>query len=218
MNLQELIQVFRLEADDVTEPYLWSDEELTEYANDAENEACRRARLIVDSTTAVTQLLVDPAQGGLVRLDPAIIFVRNARLGYPRPLRRMSMRDMDQFNPYWQNTQPGRPAFFVTDFETGAIQLHPVPDSEDILRLSVVRTPLAEMRDLQDVPEIAFRFHRSLRYWMLYRAYSKQDSQANDPKKAADSLALFEQEFGKKSSAIDENWIAHEQLDYDGTY
>lgn len=39
-----------------------------------------------------------------------------------------------------------------------------------------------------------------------------------DPKKAATALALFEQEFGMKSSAIDETWIAREQFDHDGTF
>jgi hypothetical protein len=218
MTLQDLITLFRNEADDVAEPYLWSDEEAAEFANDAQNEACRRARLLVDSTSAVTQLLVDPLAGGVIPLDPSIIFVRRAQVHGRRPLRRMTMRDLDDMNPYWQNTQPGMPMAFIPDYQTGAIVLYPPPVEEGLLMLSVVRTPLDEMKDLLDTPEIAPRFHRSLRYWMLYRAYSKQDSQANDPKKAADSLALFEQEFGKKSSAIDENWIVHEQIDYDGTF
>jgi hypothetical protein len=218
MTLQDLITLFRNEADDATEPYLWDDDEVTEFANDAEAEACRRARLLVDSTSALTQLLVDPLDAGVIALDPGVVFVRRATLAGRRPLMRVTVRDLDEQNPYWQNAAPGTPRAFVTDFQTGAILLYPVPAEQDLLLLTIVRTPLAEMRDLQDSPEIAPRFHRSLRYWMLYRAYSKQDSQANDPKKAADSLALFEQEFGKKSSAIDENWIAHEQMPDDGTY
>lgn len=218
MTLLDLITLFRNEADDATEPYLWSDDELIEFANDAENEACRRARLLVDSSTAMTRIVLDPLDAGVTTLDPAIIFVRRAQLVGRRPLQRMTMRDMDNWNPFWRNTPPGPPRMFITDSDTGALLLYPAPLGPDDLRLTVVRTPLVEMKDEQDSPEIPARFHRSLRYWMLYRAYSKQDSQANDPKKAADSLALFEQEFGKKSSAIDENWIAHEQIDFDGTY
>jgi hypothetical protein len=218
MTLQDLITLFRNEADDATEPYLWSDEEVIEFANDAENEACRRARLLVDSTSALTQLLVDPLDAGVIALDPSVVFVRRASLANRRPLARMTVRDLDDQNPYWQATSPGTPRAFVTDYQTGAILLYPAPAEDDMLLLTIVRTPLVEMASLEDSPEISPRFHRSLRYWMLYRAYSKQDSQANDPKKAADSLALFEQEFGKKSSAIDENWIAHEQLNDDGTY
>jgi hypothetical protein len=61
-----------------------------------------------------------------------------------------------------------------------------------------------------DEPEINRRFHESLVFWMLYRAYSKQDAETKDAKKAGENLALFEQEFGKKSSAIDEAWIERE--------
>lgn len=218
MTLQELITLFRNEADDATEPYLWEDEEVIEFANDAETEACRRARLLVDSTSAATQVLVDPANNGVVRLDPSVIFVRRAQLAGRRRLMRQTIRDLDDCDPFWRDASPGTPRVFVTDFETGVILLHPPPVDAAMLYMTVVRTPAVEMASMQDQPEIAPRFHRSLRHWMLYRAYSKQDSQANDPKKAADALALFEQEFGKKSSAIDENWIEHEQIDGDGTY
>jgi hypothetical protein len=218
MTLQDLITLFRNEADDATEPYLWSDEEVTEFANDAENEACRRARLLVDSSGAVARIDMLAADGGIVQLHPAVVFVRRAKMPGHRPLRRITLRDLDAHNPYWEDAAAGQPIGFVPDYQTGALMLYPAPAVDDSLWLTVVRTPLVEMRSLEDSPEIAPRFHRSLRHWMLYRAYSKQDSQANDPKKAADSLALFEQEFGKKSSAIDENWIAHEQMDDDGTY
>jgi hypothetical protein len=218
MTLQDLITVFRNEADDATEPYLWSDEELIEFANDAESEACRRARLLVDSTSALTQLLVDPLDAGVIALDPSVVFVRRAQLMSGRPLARRTVQDMDECNPYWRNAAPSVPNTFITDFQTGSILLHPAPSAESVLLLTIVRTPLVEMKNLDDKPEIAPRWHRALRHWMLFRAYSKQDSQANDPKKAADSLALFEQEFGKKSSAIDETWIAREQIEGDGTF
>ena len=47
--------------------------------------------------------------------------------------------------------------------------------------------------------------------WMLYRAFNKHDSQAYNPKAAQMFLSDFEAEFGKKSSAIDEAWLAREQ-------
>jgi hypothetical protein len=218
MTLQELITLFRNEADDATEPYLWEDEEVIEFANDAETEAARRARLLVDSTSAAAQVLVDPVDNGVVRLDPSVVFVRRAQLAGRRPLMRYTLRDLDCENPFWRDAVPSTPRLFVTDYQTGSILLFPPPADPAMLYMTVVRTPAVEMAGMQDSPEIAPRFHRSLRHWMLYRAYSKQDSQSNDPKKAADALALFEQEFGKKSSAIDENWIEHEQIDGDGTF
>lgn len=219
MNLRDLITLFRNDADDATEPFLWSDEEALDFANDAENEACRRGRLLVDSSTADLCLVETTVLAGpLVTLDPRVMFVRRARLEGQRPLARMNMQDMEDQDPMWQDAAPGRSRVFITDYETGKLLLWPTPDADATLLMTVVRTPLAEMNDPEDSPEMAPRFHRSLRHWMLFRAYSKQDAEANDPKKASDSLALFEQEFGKKSSAIDEAWIEREQTLMDGTF
>ena len=219
MNLRALIDLFRQEVDDLVEPYLWSDDEAFDYANDAQQEACRRARLLVDSsTTAICQIAVTTAGLGLLTLDPRVIFVRRARFAASLPLKRMNMQDMEAYDPYWQDTAASTPTVFIPDFETGKLQLWPKPSAAGTLLLTVVREPLADMDSDDDTPEIAARWHRSLRHWMVYRAYSKQDSEGADPKKAAAALALFEQEFGAKSSALDEAWIAREQYEYDGTF
>jgi hypothetical protein len=218
MQLTDLITLFRHEVDDTTEPYLWSDTEATEYANDAQNEACRRARLLIDSSTPdITRLAVAPG-AALLPLDARVLFIRRARFAACLPLRRMNMQDMESENPYWQDAAPGTPRYFITDFESGKLLLHPPPAVQAELLLTVVRDPLAEMADGADQPEVAPRHQRSLRFWMMFRAYGKQDAQANDPRKSADALALFEQEFGRKSSAIDETWIEREQTDLDGTF
>lgn len=218
MTLSDLMTLFRTETDDTVAPYLWSDDELIDFANDAQLEACRRARLLVDSSTsAITQIALSAGQA-LVALDPRVLFVRRARFAGGLPLRRMTMQDMEAYDPYWLDTQDGTPRAFVPDYETGKIRLWPGPAQTMSLQLTVVRDPLVDMQADDDVPEIAPRYHRSLRFWMMARAYGKQDAQANDPKKELNSMALFEQEFGKKSSAIDEAWIEREQVEGDGTF
>lgn len=219
MQLNDLIEAFRHEVDDTVTPYLWSDVEVLEYANDAQDEACRRARLLVDSSTAtIATLAMLAADNGLVTLDPRVLFVRRARFATKRPLRRMTMQDMETLNPFWNDATAAESVYFITDYQSGKLLVWPPLLANATLLMTVVRMPLADMNDDQDTPEIPARFHRSLRFWMMFRAYSKQDSMANDPKKAADALALFEQEFGKKSSAIDETWIEREQAEYDGTF
>lgn len=218
MRLRELITLFRNETDDATEPFLWSDEEAIEFANDAQNEACRRARLLVDSSTAELASIAVTAGEPLLDLDARVLFVRRARFAGQLPLRRMNMQDMEALDPYWMETAATTPRAFVPDYQTGKLLLWPTPDADDTLLLTVVRDPLLEMDSDADTPEIAPRYHRSLRFWMMARAYGKQDAEANDPKKEAQAMALFEQEFGKKSSAIDETWIEREQTEGDGTF
>ena len=220
MKLRELIGLCRSETDDVTQPYLWSDADWIEYAVDAENEACRRARLLIDSSTAAVCQIAVVAGTALYALDDLVLFVRRAKLSSQDiPLARVSYRDLDAFVPGWES-HTGTPTHYATDYETGKVRLYPNPTANATLSLTVVRLPITDMNDLEDMPEIKAHYHRSLRFWMLYRAYAKQDSETKDDAKAATNLALFEQEFGKKSSAIDEEWIEREQAadPYDGTF
>lgn len=234
MKARDLIALWRAEIDDSTPPFLWSDEEVLEYATDAQNEACRRARLLVDSSTAeITQLQVlagDP----WVALDPRVIFVRRAKLltGRTNRLTRMSYRDLDPI-PGWE-AHIAIPSGFITDLETGKLRLYPyyTPDDPlpvppatatqvDTLLLTVVRLPLTDITHPDDEFEIHDRYVRNLRHWLSYRAYSKRDADTWNPKDAADALTLFEREFGQQSSAVEEEWIERTRdnaEDLDGTY
>lgn len=69
--------------------------------------------------------------------------------------------------------------------------------------------------------ELPARYHHKLVDWMLYRALLQRDKEEKyDPKSAKDHLDLFEQEFGPRSSAIDETWIRrnHGYDDNEGLY
>ena len=103
--------------------------------------------------------------------------------------------------------QTGAPRAWVRNWQSGALRLWPTPNVADTARLRVVRLPINDLSGSSDEPEIHVRLHRSLVFWMLYRAFSKKDTQTQDDKRAATDLALFEQEFGPKSTAIDETWI-----------
>ena len=72
MTLAELRALFREEAGDTAEPFLWPNLILNLYANEAQTEACRRGHLLRDSvTTAICQLAVT-AGDPIVELDPRI--------------------------------------------------------------------------------------------------------------------------------------------------
>lgn len=217
MTLGELICALRTERlDDTAEPFGWSDDELTAYLNDAQDEACRRARLLIDSSTAAICSIAITATKTLYALDPRVIFVRRAKLASrSKPLRFSSYLDLDEQCPGWED-RTGTVEILVTDFETGKLRTYRTPTGADTLKLTVVRTALAPMATGDDEPEIAPRFHRSLIEWACYRAYSKQDVDALDAKKAERALAEFEREFGPKSPAIDEIYQAMRQP-FDGS-
>ena len=212
MTLDELICALRVERlDDTAEPYLWSDAELTRFLNDAQDEACRRARLLVDSSTAAICNHAVTVGKVLYTLDPRVIFVRRAKIASrTRPLGFASYLDLDEECPGW-DTHTGTAEWVLTDVETGKLRLYRGPTAIDTLNLIVVRTALEPMVTSQDEPEIAPRYHYGLLDWASHRAYSKQDADTLDTTKAAAYAAAFASEFGPKSPAIDEIYQAMRQ-------
>jgi len=225
MNLDNLITTAATRADDLVAGKLWSRNEWIEYANDAQNEACRRARLLVDSSTAAVCSITLVNGTATYDLHDSIIFVRRARLleiadgDALTVLKRCHVADLDrEVGPGWQEEE-GQPRGYVPDMDDHVFRPYPTPDTALWkVALTVVRMPLVPtanetypMEDGGDTPEIRSRWHIGLVNWMLARAYRKQDSQTYNPKLAEAFEVDFEREFGKKSSAIDETWLAREQ-------
>lgn len=214
MTVVELMALYRNRTQDVAAPYLWSDEEIVEYADDAQNEACRRAHLLIDSRSEVSTAAIT-AGDPVAEIDSRVISIRRARRGSDSmPVRRMSVRDMDQQLPGWEGvTSPSHPSVFLPDWETGVARLYPPPLIDDELKMTVVRLPLAPITDESVALEIAPQYHRALLDWMLYRGYSKADPETLDTAKAKAAEAKFEAEFGEKTGAVDERWAFEQYQD-----
>jgi hypothetical protein len=212
MTLLEMIEACRTDRlDDVAEGSLWSDPELTRYLNEAQDEACRRARLLVDSSTAEICSIAVSAGKALYALDSRIIFVRRAKLASrSKPLRFVSYLDLDEECPGWED-RTGTVQWVIPDFETGKLRTYRTATAADTMNLTVVRTALEPMTSDGHEPEIPPRFHYSLTAWACHRAFSKPDVDCIDPKRAEGALAEFEREFGPKSPAIDEIYQAMKQ-------
>jgi hypothetical protein len=236
VQLVDLISVFRDEADDGRTPYLWSDYILTTWANEAQIEAFRRARLGKDSSTSAicSYSLAQNAQ--FITLDPRIIFVKQLNLASkPTAIQRAFAADLDRELPGWNagSTAGGDIIAWCPDYTVGQIWFSSPSPAADTVNIRVLREPLSAMR--QQVitttgtttntttaidPELNPRYQIKLVEWMKYRAFSKQDSETNDPKKAAAALAAFEAEFGKAQSAQNEMYSMEQYGydDYDGVY
>lgn len=214
MTVSELIGLFRKKTRDVASPYLWEDDEIIEYADDAQKEACRRAHLILDSRSAVSEGDVS-AGDPMVAISDLIISLRRVTLASNNmPLRRMSVRDMDEQLPGWEGaTSTSTPLIYIPDYEAGHIRLFPVPSIDDTLKTSAIRLPISDLIDSESVLEISAKYHRGLLDWMLFRGYEKEDEETRDEAKARKHEALFVAEFGEKSSAVDERWSFEQYQD-----
>jgi hypothetical protein len=194
MTLAELISAFRARADDATEPYLWSDDEVILILNEAQVEAATRAKLIRDATTpAVTEIAVTSTDVDSP-LHAAILSVEYAKLAsQPKPLTRTTVEELDENYPDWR-AMVGQPKFYVED--NSRIRLVPQSPMDDTLSLTVFRLPLTAMATDTDTPEIHPKYHYRMLDWALRCAYLKQDAETLDKAKAGEYQALFEQSFG----------------------
>ena len=212
MTLGELISRVRREVIDTVKPYVCADEDIIAWLNEAEEEACRRAFLIVDSTSTASQLDIAAGDVG-ADLDPLVIFVRRATLqSTHRPLIPAVVRSMDEELPGWENAQASVPTRFIPDWQTGYLRLYPPSRSADTIKLTVVRLPVRQMVEEDDEPEIRRQFHAYLLDWAKHRAYNIPDSDFFDAKKSDYHLSVFTQKFGE-TSAISEAWAMEQYYD-----
>jgi hypothetical protein len=207
MNFGELDKLCRREIDDEKgsdsqrRVQSW---QMLAYANEAENEACRRARLLIDSVTADICTIPVVAGTSVYAYDPRIIFIRRARLlTAARVLKKAVYWELDEQFPSWDE-KTGTVEAVVTGMDTGKIRLFRIPTANDTLKLTAVRLPLTPMTESASTPEINTRFHPALVYWMKHKVYNNQDSELFDKNRADIHLALFAQEFGDKSAAVNE--------------
>jgi hypothetical protein len=204
MFLNDLIISAQNQADEVIDKpdLLWSLAEWTEFANDAENEACLRADLLLDSTDAMTIITV---LSGIATyaLDERVIRVIRAKIsGGAEPLVKTSRRVLDATYPDWENDS-GTVRSWLPD-DTNKITLYRKPNAAGTLNLMVARLPISPMLladKLTQSPEIDTQYHLGLVDWMLHRAYSKQDAETLDKGKAKEHLERFIKRFGERPPA-----------------
>lgn len=202
MILSELIEGVRERMDDTLEPYLHSDRAMIIHFNRAQFEAARRALLIYDeTTTAVCD--IDIVTGTRVYdLHPRILAVTSATLDSTGMMlgRDPQIPQMDEHSPMWRSI-PGTPTGFATF--RNKLYLNHSPTEDDTLHIRVYRLPLdtEKLTSLSSVPVIPDEFQEDLEHWVLYRLFSKKDSDFYSPDDAKLELDRFEQKFGKAPSA-----------------
>lgn len=206
MTLEDMIALYRAQAMDIADPPFCSDELLTLYANEGQDEACRRGQLIRDASSPMCTVAY-AAGDESVAVDARIVQVLRAFVdGYPVDV--IGSEQMDVFMPGWHaSASAARPSKLVAGLSVGALHLWPTPSQAGQVKLHVLRMPIKKLANDGDKPEIRPELHPALVDWMLYRAYSRDDSDLHNDSKAAIALARFEAEFGRKTSGRNEAWV-----------
>lgn len=216
MTFKELLQAAREELSD-TEGNKDSDFSLTRsralrYFNEAQSEACRRSRLLIDTDTAEICTVAIKAGQPVYVLDERVVKIISGRIiGRSNQLERMFRSDMPAG---WQD-HAGTVTAWVNDYATGKIRLYRSPESAGVLQLEVQRTALVDMKSDADRPEIPIRYHYGLINYVVAKMRGDDDTETYDPRKAALAMSAFDAEFGVKRSAQSEAYEASQPYSED---
>lgn len=213
MELQDLAAEFRAQVADEAAPYLWSEDEILRYIIDAQDILVRRVGGIPDVTVAaadvgspVTRLqdLAVTASTPFTAHSPYILRIRSGRLlTSRRDVQFLQESDLPAVATVPDYSSSG--ALTLDDSDTGQVQFGvlgiksknirwvKVPDTTETCRLNVFRLPFPRITDWDAVAlEVDEQHHMHLIKWMKYLAYSKQDAETRDDKRAEDNRIAFE--------------------------
>lgn len=198
MDLLELIDKFRTLTKDKSLPYMWEDDDIKLWLNEAQEEAALRARLLFDKTSDFCTIAVTVAAGSVYTLDPLINEIEYAYLitasGIRHKITATDRMHLDDWDPYWRE-YTGVPKWFIQD--DTQIEIAGDLQEDFTLKLEVYRDPLENIEDTRtDTPEISSHHHKHLLKWVLHRAYLVNDSDKYAAKLSRQYLEEFETYFG----------------------
>lgn len=196
-DLDEMIARWRRDMEDTVEPYLWSDDEITEYLDEAQDEFCQEVDVLnheisisytasvpwVDIPSYVTRLRdVEDASTGRT------IFLYNHE-EWPEVIKTDDYGTWIVASDWKQKT--GTPEALITDTESGQARVYPIPTADGTFTATVYRRPLEPLADTEEF-EVTDRQHQRC---MLYKArslgYLKHDTETFDAAKAGEFEGMF---------------------------
>lgn len=201
MLSHELVQAWRESVADTVQPYLWSDAEAYRFLNDAYFMFVRLTGGVVDTDSPETEVMVEEGQA-MCDLHPSILRIMSATLrSAQRQLQIINATDLPKLTTqdYGGRAQltdfnrPGNVTHMVIGMARDKAKLIAVPTQDDTIDLHVYRLPTCEItREGQKLSDVSMIHHYHLTHWMSYLAYSKQDADAFDPRRAEYHKAEFE--------------------------
>lgn len=197
MTLEELIIRFRFEAKDSRKPYLWSDELVISFLNEAERRACICGRLLLEEEDEEICSIGLSVGSQTYDLHPKLYEIVSLGManqaGELRPIDLRSREWLNASDPSWrENTNLAYAAI------QGESKIRIVGEiiAGDELRIEGYRLPMGDMKEGRDCPEIHEAHHVHLLDWVKHKAFSVPDSDGFDPGRAAMHEDKFTQHFG----------------------
>ncbi|MBI2750809.1 hypothetical protein DBR23_03620 [Acidovorax sp. HMWF018] len=215
MNLEQLIEQFRIDADDLQTPPLWDAEWVAAWLTEAQAEAAVRGRLLFEAADpAICEIAVTagvatyPLHKSLYELEHLRFKATGATTSDRVHLK--TREELDRIRPGWRDRTDSRPCFAIQD--DTRITLVDRPSVAGTLFVEGYRLPLKALANDNDKPEINEAHHRHLVHWALHRAFSKPDADAQDKTRAATEEAAFTAYFGPRPDSDLRRSTRHDEV------
>lgn len=203
MTSDELLKLFRKDVADTAKPYLWSDEEIYAYMNDAYFMFVRLVGGIPDYMNDDVCLVKATSGVPYSDLHPKVLAIRNATFDdsgdvvhvvNAQDTDRLTNTDFGIIRQVRMGKQIGRVTHMVTGLQDDIVFWVNVPDRDYSVRLLVERLPLDEIKGAdQEFAGVKEHHHIHFMKWMKHHAYNKQDAEVYDPNKSLVEQQKFEQ-------------------------
>lgn len=190
MSPADLAAQFRRDVSDQEAPYLWGNEELYLWMDDAQKMFCRLTDGIADASASVCRINVVPGTDWY-SVSPKITKLRFAtRADTGRPVRLLSAEKAPEYGVRFDG-RPGPLNALVQGLEKNKLRAWPMPDETFTVELGVFRLPLETItEDSQDF-EIDEQHHLGLLHWIKHKAYGKEDAETFDRRKSDEHEQRF---------------------------
>lgn len=241
---EELKNRFRTDVDDIeggnqSDDFLWSNEEIFEYIDEAQKEFVRRTRILRSAfpfnTTAPDgsefTSLTFTALGatGFLPYNTRITKILNARMQVQNRSEPLTILNFEQLNEGffdndyhwifkrdWQ-AQTGPARFLVMNMHLGQLRLVPIPVVDDVLELIVLHQPLEDIDEGSTQFEVTER--EDQKTMLLYAkslAFMKQDADIYDKELASRFEAAFERKVENRRREIYRQRFRAQNMRYGG--
>lgn len=234
MTLGELLQLLRgsilndrSDRTSGSSDYLWTDETLVTYINEAQRKFAAQGLVLRDATTdEVTKITLVAGQATYTLHDSVLAVISAKREDQDADLARVGHGVLAAYrapsdswvDPATFQALPAGPTLaYSTDeglqsvdtdsLSQISLRVHPTPSAAQagkVLRLRVVRKPLDKLSvgSPSATPEIPEDYHIEMLDWAAYLALRIVDDDAGSPRRAADFKATFEENVRKARTEV----------------
>lgn len=187
----DMLTELRSLIDDTAAPYAWSDTKLMTYLAEGQDKFCEKTGYFIDKTNFTITTVAGTKD---YTLDPRIYKVLEVWDGARRLTK---FKETDRPSSLPLSTDNTSPVSWQTDAQTGTLTLYEPPTGGLTLTLRVWRYSRVALDHKTNgaydtEPEIPSRFHYACIEYAAYKAFNSHDRELQDPVKASDHFALFE--------------------------